>query len=123
MGFLMARRAEGDQILGNIISESAPRLYVMDLKAFHPPAPLTTPAISLQDFAAELAISFRIKPQAGSLGTDPCQNVTCTSSRSCFRCGFGRPMTSRVRQGNRASRLPASKLTPARKSAQIISKQ
>ena len=123
MGFLMARRAEGDQILGNIISESAPRLYVMDLKAFHAPARLTSPSISLQDFVAELAIRFRFKPQAGSSCTDSSQSVTCTSSRSCFLCGFGRPMTSRVRQGSRASRLPASKLTPARKSAQIISKQ
>ena len=101
----------------------APPLNVVDLKAFHAPARLATPSISLQDFAAELAISFRIKHQAGLLGAYPCQSVTCTSSRSCFLCGFGRPMTSRVRQGNKASRLPASKLTPARKSAQIISKQ
>ena len=86
MGFLMARRAEGDQILGNIISESAPRLNVMDLKIFHPPARLTAPAVSLQDFPAELAISFWIKPQAWPLCADPFQNVTCTSSRSCFRC-------------------------------------
>ena len=123
MGFLMARRAEGDQILGSVIAQSAPRLNVMDLKIFHAPARLATPAVSLQDFTAELAISFRVKPQAGPLCTDPRQSVTCTSSRSCFLCGFGRPMTSRVRQGNRASRLPASKLTPARKSAQIISRQ
>ena len=123
MGFLMARCTEGDQILGGVIAQSAPRLNVMDLKAFHAPARLATPAISFQDFAAELAISFRIEPQPGPLGADPLQNVTCTSSRSCFLFGFGRPMTSRVRQGNKASRLPASKLTPARKSAQIISKQ
>ena len=84
---------------------SAPPLNVMDLKILHAPAPLATPAVSLQDFTAELAISFRIKPQPWALGTDPLQNVTCTSSRSCFRCGFGRPMTSRMRQGNRASRL------------------
>jgi hypothetical protein len=49
---------------------------------------LTSPAISLQDFTAELTIGFRVKPQARSLGTDPSQSVTCTSSRSCFRCGF-----------------------------------
>lgn len=123
MGFLMARCAEGDQIFGSVIAQSAPPLNVMDLKPFHPATPLATPAISLQDFTAELAISFWIKPQAGPLCGDPFQNVTCTSSISCFRCGFGRPMTSRVRQGNRASRLLASKVTPARKSAQIISKQ
>ena len=123
MGFLMARRAKGNQIVGRVIAQSAPRLNVMDLKILHPTASLATPAVSLQDFAAQLAISSRIKPQAGPLRSDPLQNVTCTSSRSCFRCGFGRPMTSRVRQGNNASWLPAARLTPARKSAQIISKQ
>jgi hypothetical protein len=123
MGLLMARCAEGDQILGRVIAPSAPPLNVMDLKVLHSPAPLAAPSISLQDFTAELAIRFRIKPQPWALGADSLQNVTCTSSRSCFLCGFGRPMTSRMRQGNKASRLAASKLTPARKSAQIISKQ
>src|SRR5579863_5589058 len=58
MGFLMARCAKCDQILGNIIAQTAPWLNVMDLKIFHPSAALATPPISLQDFAAELAISF-----------------------------------------------------------------
>jgi hypothetical protein len=31
MDLLMARRAEGDQILGRVIAQSAPRLHVMDL--------------------------------------------------------------------------------------------
>jgi len=57
----------------------------MNLKILHAPARLASPAISLQNFTAELAISFRIKPQAGSLCSDLLQNVTCTSSRSCFR--------------------------------------
>jgi hypothetical protein len=123
MGILMTWCAEGDQVLCGVIALPAPPLNVMDLKIFHSPAPLTTPSISLQNFTAELAIRFRVKPQAWSFCKYPLQKVTCTSSRSCFLCGFGRPTTSRVRQGNRASRLPASKLTPARKSAQIISKQ
>jgi hypothetical protein len=62
MGFLMARSAEGDQILGRIIAQSAPPPNVMDLKIVHAPARLTTPTISFQNFLAELAISFRIKP-------------------------------------------------------------
>ena len=65
VGFLMTRCAEGDQIFGSIIAQSAPWLNVMDLKILHPPARLTTPAISLEDFPAELAISFGIKSQAG----------------------------------------------------------
>jgi hypothetical protein len=62
MGFLMARRAERDQIIGRVIAQSTPRLNVMDLKTFRSSAPLASPAISLQNFTAELTISFRIKP-------------------------------------------------------------
>src|ERR1700693_2537037 len=108
MGFLMARCAEDDQIFGNVIAQPASRLNVMDLKIPHAPARLASPSISLQDIPAKLAISLGVKPQAGPFRADPSQNVTCTSSRNCFLCGFGRPMTSRVRQGNKASRLPAS---------------
>jgi hypothetical protein len=67
MGFLMARCAKGDQILGGVIALPAPPLNVMDLKILHSPARLATPSVSLQDFPAKLAISFRTKPQAGPL--------------------------------------------------------
>jgi len=59
---LVALGAKSYEILSRIIAQSAPPLDVMDLKTFHSPAGLATPAISLQDFLAELAISFRIKP-------------------------------------------------------------
>jgi hypothetical protein len=42
---LIARCTEGDQILGRVVAQSAPRLNLMDLKAFHPPAPLASSAI------------------------------------------------------------------------------
>jgi hypothetical protein len=47
MGFSMAWCAEGDQILGSVIAQSASRLNVMDLKILHSPTHLATPAISL----------------------------------------------------------------------------
>jgi hypothetical protein len=62
MGFLMACCAESDQIFGNVIAQSAPPLNVVNLKILHAPAQLATPSISLQDFTAELAISFRREP-------------------------------------------------------------
>jgi hypothetical protein len=123
MGFLMARCAEGDQILGDVIPQPASRLNVMDLNILRPPAQLATPAVSLQDFAAELAISFKVKSQAWPFGADPSHSVTWTFSSSCCLCGFGRPITSRVRECKRESWFPVAKLTPARKSAQIISRQ
>ena len=120
---LVALDTKSYKILSRIIAQAASWLDVMDLETLDAPAPLATPAVSLQDFAAKLAISLKVKLQAWSSGTDPSQSVTWTFSSNCFLSGFGRPMTSRVREGNRASWLPASKLTPARKSAQIISRQ
>ena len=119
----MAPDTKGNQILGRIITQAAPRLNVMDLKAFHTPTPLASPADSLPDSATELAMSFGIKPQAWPFGTHSSQSATWTFSRSCLICGFGRLSTSRVSEGKSAFWFPVSKLTPARKSAQIISKQ
>jgi hypothetical protein len=59
---LVADDTESHQILGCVIAQSAPRVNVMDLQTINAPARLATPPISLQDFAAELAISFWIKP-------------------------------------------------------------
>jgi hypothetical protein len=46
-GFFMACRAEGDQILVNVIVQLAPPLNVMDLKILHAPARLTTPVTTM----------------------------------------------------------------------------
>jgi hypothetical protein len=62
VGVLVALDTENHEILSRIVAQSAPRLNVMDLKIFHPAARLTTPAISLKNFLAEQAISFRLKP-------------------------------------------------------------
>jgi hypothetical protein len=120
---LVAFYTKGYQILGRVITQPAPRLNVMDLKTLDALTALATPAISLQAFAAELAISLRVNPQALPSGADPSQTVTWTFSSNCFLSGFGRPITTRVREGNSAPWFSISRLTPARKSAQIISRQ
>jgi hypothetical protein len=61
MNFLVAACTKSDQILGDVITQSAPHLNVMDLKPLDAATRLATPAISLQHLAAELAISFRVK--------------------------------------------------------------
>ena len=62
MDYSMARCAEDDQIIRNVVTQSTSRLNMMDLKCLRSPTPLATPAIPLKDFAAELAIGFRVKP-------------------------------------------------------------
>src|SRR5467141_2096985 len=120
---LVARDAKSYEILSRIIAQAAPGLDVMNLKTLNAPARLATPTVSVQDFQAELAITFRVKPQSWLFGTRARQSVTWTSSSNCFLSGSGRPIANRVREGRKAFRFPASRLTPARKSAQIISKQ
>jgi len=58
MSFLVAPNTKSHQILGRVITQSAPRLNVMDLKTLHAPARLATPAVSLQDFTAKLTVGF-----------------------------------------------------------------
>jgi hypothetical protein len=77
MSFLMARLAEADQILGRVNAEAAPRLNVVDLEIFHPPARLATPAVSLQIFPAKMAICFRVKPHGRTS-----ENPICIYSKS-----------------------------------------
>src|ERR1700720_195043 len=99
MDFLVALCAERDKIFRSIITQPASWLNVMDLKALKAPARLAAPAVSVQNLAAESAISFSIKSQAWPLGKDPSQSVTWIFSRSCLICGFGRPSTNRVNEG------------------------
>jgi hypothetical protein len=61
VSFLVANDAKSDQVLGRVMAKAAPRLDVMDLKAFDLPAPLATPSVPLEDFTAELAISFMLR--------------------------------------------------------------
>jgi hypothetical protein len=57
MSFLVTYNTKSYQILGRVIAEVAPRPNLMDLKIFCSPAELATPAVPLQNFTAELAIS------------------------------------------------------------------
>jgi hypothetical protein len=119
----VAQGTKSYEVLGSVIAEAAPRLNVMYLKIFCTPAALATPAVPLQDFTAELTVGFSVQLRAWPSGSNCSQGPVRTLSRSCSRCGTARPSTSLVRADRRASWLPVSKLTPARKSAQIISRQ
>jgi hypothetical protein len=60
MSFSVTSNTKCHQVLGSVIAQSAPRLNVMDLEIYHSPARLASPAISLQDCPAELAISLGV---------------------------------------------------------------
>jgi hypothetical protein len=76
VSFLVTHDTKSDQILSRVIAEAAPRLNVMDLKIFRSPTELTMPAVSLQNFIAELAISHRLELQARPFGSNSGQEAT-----------------------------------------------
>ena len=75
MSFLVTQDTKSYQILGRVIAEAAPRLEVMDLKAFDLPARLATPTVPLEDFAAELAVSLWLELQAWPFGSNSSQGT------------------------------------------------
>jgi hypothetical protein len=115
--------AKGYQVGFDVVAQLTSPLYVMDLEISHPSARLATPAVTLEDLLTELAISFWSKPQARPFGLYSIQGTTWTASSTSILCGLGRASTIRVRAAIRALWFPVSRLTPARKSAQIISRQ
>ena len=123
MHLFVALSAQGNQILFLITTRVASKFEVVYLQILHAAAKLATPAVALQDFTTELTVRFRVQLQAWPFGSNSSQGATRTHSMNSFLCGFGRPSTSRVRADRRAFWLPVSKLAPARKSAQIISRQ
>jgi hypothetical protein len=71
----MAADAKSYEILSRIIAQAAARLNVMDLQTLDTPAGLATPAIPLQNFLAELAISLRLEFQAWPFGSTSSQGT------------------------------------------------
>jgi len=61
MGSSMTSCTKGDEILLNVTSQLASKLNVMNLQCLHSSTILTLPAVSLQDFAAQSPVFFRVK--------------------------------------------------------------
>jgi hypothetical protein len=54
--------AKRNQIIGVIMPQAAPRLFVMDLKVATHAADLTSPAIPHEDLIAEPSVRFSFEP-------------------------------------------------------------
>jgi hypothetical protein len=76
VSFLVTDDTKSHEILGRVVPEAAPRLDVMDLKAFGSTAELAMPTVTLQDFIAELAISIRLELQAWPFELNSSQGAT-----------------------------------------------
>jgi len=118
----VAGGAQGDEILLAILTLPAPELDVMDLEIRYGSARLASPPIALQHSYAELLIGMGI--QASSLVLpQPSHAAWATARRnSCFSASGSR-RNKRSMENSSTLGLPFSSCAPARKSAQIISRQ
>ena len=72
----MAQETKSYEILGRVIAEAAPWLDMMDLKPLDAAARLASPAVALEDLAAELTVGFGLEPQAWPFGSNSSHGAT-----------------------------------------------
>ena len=66
MDVTVAISTERDQIFVYVITQPAPRAHVVNLKTIGTAAVLASPAVTLQHFGAEFAISIWVQPKSRS---------------------------------------------------------
>ena len=122
--FFVALGAQGDQVRVVIISLLAAPLLVMDLKVLSGTANLAFPAIALQYLFSQLVIRFAIHPEARLLGANPVHEASSlTSCRKTRLWSPGRNLKNLEIDCSSTVGSSFSRFAPARKSAQIISRQ
>jgi hypothetical protein len=120
---VMTTAAEHDEIFFPVRPQLASPNYVMDLELIAPATALALPAIPLQNFRLELAVMLEVEPKPMSSGNVHTHADRLISSKNRRCCGAGRKWSSRCTHSNSTSGFPFSRFAPARKSAQIISRQ
>ena len=86
MDVTVAISAERDQIFVCIVTQQAPRAHVVDLKTVGTAAVLASPAVTLQHFGVEFAISILVQPQSRSSRSETIHwtfPICCTNSIFC----------------------------------------
>src|SRR6266852_6900044 len=102
----------------------AAKLFVVDLNVAPHAAPLTSPPIATQHPLSQLFIRVGFQPQANRFRLNPVHDafsVICWTN-AC-RCSPGRNLKNLETECKSTSGFPLSRFAPARKSAQIISRQ
>src|SRR5437588_11718503 len=97
---------------------------MMDLQVRCCAADLALPRVSLQDLTTKLFVGFRIQFQPRLLGPNPTHEAFwfACARNSCL-CSLGRNLKNCRIECSSISGFPLSRFAPARKSAQIISRQ
>ena len=107
-----------------IVATLAAQLLVMDVQVLSETTDLASPIIAAQYLFSKFFILFRIKPQPGALWPDSvhetCSAISC---RKACRCSLGKNLKNLDMDCRSTVGSSQLRFAPARKSAQIISRQ
>jgi len=121
----VAFTAKSNKVPLAIIAAATAELLMMDFQIRHRAAALAAPAISPQHLLTQLLVFTRVKPDARLLRTNLLHdaNFCATAFRNACWCSPGKNLKKRSMELSRTSGFPLSRFAPAKKSAQIISRQ
>jgi hypothetical protein len=124
MHAIVAARTEGNQIPLIIVALLAPQLPVVDLQVLRRATKLASPTIPIQHLLTKLPVGLRIEFSARSFRPNSHHDAFCRiCPRNSCCCSQGRNLKNLVIECSNISGFPLSRFAPARKSAQIISRQ
>lgn len=120
----MAAGAQSYQVRFIVVAPLAPQLLVVDMQILPGTTELASPAIASQHLFSELVVWLWIEPQAWPLGSNPGHEAfSVTWCRKACRCSPGRNLKNLEIDCSSTVGSSFSRFAPARKSAQIISRQ
>ena len=120
----VARLAKRDQVLLSIIPGVATKFLMVDLEVRHCAAGLASPAVPTQNLLAQLVVHLHRELQASALGSNTSHDAfSVTWWRNARLSSPVRNLKNRKADCKRTREFSFSRFAPAKKSAQIISRQ
>ena len=120
----MAGMAQRNEIISEVTPAMAAQLLVMDLQRFHAATGLASPSVTFKHLSLKMPVGISVQSPARLLRPYPVHDAPWFScSRKASFCACGRNLKNREIECKSNSGFPLSRFAPARKSAQIISRQ
>ena len=119
----VAMPTEGDQVVDVVMSKHTSRFDVMNFEVCHCSAILASPLVTFEHFEAQLLVVCTVQPQPRPSLPNLLIHAIFASARNRSRSAEGRNDSSCFIEISIALGSRFSRLAPARKSAQIISRQ
>ena len=124
MDRLVAVIAQYNQIILIVAARMTTELLVVNLKIRHRATTLTTPTVSAEYLLAHVFVQLGREQNARILWANPVHDAFSSAWATNARCcSAGRNLKQRAIECKSRSGHPLSRLAPAKKSAQIISRQ